>query len=201
MFTRKSILGVSGPHPSAEFSEQLSFISVRISRNSFLKGIQSCCLDFSALRCVRCQDDPTLRPVSQSSEVRYKDWFEHKSKNSQGRILNFPKAGEHLLKGTSAQTWESIINIHPHQFSLLRALILTHFTGSEYVQTYAVTLGPCLRPHSPLFLSQVMDAQKVRVWSMSDQSSSEWKLGGGRKWWREGCREMEAGEGGLAASC
>lgn len=114
-------------------------------------------------------------------------------KKSQGRILNFQKAGELLLKGTfkitrrsdsrllhtTAQTSESIINIHPHQFSLLRALILTHFTGNEYVQTYAVTSGPYLRPHLPLFLSQVMDAQKVRVWSIGDQSSSEWKLGEG----------------------
>lgn len=67
------------------------------------------------------------------------------------------------LLHTTAQTSESIINIHPHQFSLLRALILTHFTGKEYVHTYAVTSGPYLRPHLPLFLSQVMDAQKVRV--------------------------------------
>lgn len=138
-------------------------------------------------------------------------------KKSQGRILNFQKAGELLLKGTfkitrrsdsrllhtTAQTSESITNIHPHQFSLLRALILTHFTGNEYVHTYAVTSGPYLRPHLPLFLSQVMDAQKVRVWSIGDQSSSEWKLGewGGRTWWRERCKEMEAEEGGLAASC
>lgn len=59
IFTRKSIL-VSAPHPSAELSEQLSVISVRVSHCSFLKGIQSCCLDVSALCCVLCQDDPTL---------------------------------------------------------------------------------------------------------------------------------------------
>lgn len=65
IFTRKSILAVSAPHPSAELSEQLSVISVRVSHCSFLKGIQSCCLDVSALCCVLCQDDPTLNFYSQ----------------------------------------------------------------------------------------------------------------------------------------